>query len=264
MVQLDNNSIMINREWGSSGAGLNIIEKRGNSYQLSNQPKIDLKGLDSPVYMVKNDNQIYISFLGSGGADAGKISGVSIYDISSKTFHPYHMNDGLHGFHCLTLYNFKGDNKILVSDMIGKKVYLFDAMSSAEEAEDGNFQEIYTFQPIDGKEQYPRHFVQVPNSDKLIFITDKFRPRLYLFQYKNNKLKPIYNVEISKLTNNPNIPGDNLTGAEIQIDNGDHSTFYISLRCYSGYFGQIPLPTPENAIHSINGYMFKCKLKLGK
>ena len=242
MLQLENSNILMNNELGTdaSSGELYIVNNSGvqtDSFNLMEQ------GLAGPVYFCKYKNNIYVACYGYWN----DISSAGIFyfnhdnPIKSGTAYPSLSTSvtGHSNIHMIDIFK-PADTKVnpflLAVDLGAKCIYKINP-------DDGvHFNaKVYSFQHL-----FPRHFVQIPNTNYIALITERGAD-IDLSNNPNNKNQTLviileyndsmsmfqkidYDIDLGDEFIDKNNILKGITGAEIKYVN--HS-IYVTVRGYT-------------------------------
>jgi len=243
MLQLDNNHILMNNEQGIDGKSgeLYIVNNSGlvkDSFNLMEQ------GLAGPVYFCEYNKKIYVACYGYWN-DANT-AGIFVFNqneqmsngkahISPPPSDPSN-NSHIHMIDIFKPTDTTVDPFLLAVDLGAKCIYKINP------EEDVNFnKKVYDF-----GELFPRHFVQIPNTNYIALITERGDPKkaktnnknqtvVMILQYHrgDDNFKPTQaQIDLGDEFININPPILNgITGAEIKYAD---SYIYVTVRGYKG------------------------------
>ena len=136
-------------------------------------------------------------------------------------------NQSINSIHCVDLFSYNNQTFLIAVDLAGHKLYKIDPNNI-------NFDTIlYTFQSTTN----PRHFIQIPKTNKIVVITEEYDTGLYLLEYRENKFNLVTTFDLKTIY-------QYITGAEIKYHKG---SIYCTLRTYVSEFKD-PIPPSRNGI----------------
>ena len=223
MLKLDNNIILLNDEYNSKLYFSDDFNKI-----------INLTKLLSPVYFYEYKNIIYIACYGdSEGNKAGLVTitddtdrMVSYYAISNST------TNHIHAIDLFTPTNNTISPFLIAVDLGDQKLYKIDPTNI-------NFNHIlHDFSNYSSKKTQPRHFIQIPDTNKIVVLTEEFETYLVLLEYdETNKLFTRIDTldlkDMIKQSKFKDINIKDITGAEIKYYK---KNIYISIRTYKDIY----------------------------
>lgn len=223
MLKLNNN-ILMNDEHNSI---LYLIDS-SNKTTLKTYP---LQQLNTPVYFYLYNNIVYIACYGDG---SGNKAGILTCDTNLGNVKEYVIaNQSVNHIHCIDLFSYTDSSGYTKTCLIA--VNLGDHNLYKIDPTNINFNTIvYTFPQKNGLDTNPRHFIQIPNTNKIVVITEEFNTELALLDYDGSKFNLVTTYNLKQI--NPYI-----TGAEIKYHNG---TIYCTIRTYVSEFKD-PYPYPD-------------------
>lgn len=206
-----NNSILMNNEWDSI---LYLVDNTNTDKDTWKIKNISEFNLYTPVYYYLHTNNIvYIACYGDGNGDK---AGILTCNMSFTDFKNYLCDDILSSIHCIDLFSYNDETFLIAVNLLGNCLYKIDPDNITFD------NKLYTF-PSNTR---PRHFIQIPNTNKIVIITEEFNTELRLLEYNNNQFISIASYNLKDI--NPYI-----TGAEIKYYN---DTIYCTIRVYISEF----------------------------
>lgn len=221
MLKLNNN-ILMNNEWSSilylvDGSNKNILK----TYNLQN--------LNTPVYYYLHNNIVYVACYGNG---SGQKAGILTCDTKLGNIKEYVINNvSVNHMHCIDLFSYNNESFLIGVNLGDHNLYKINPTNI-------NFNTIlYSFPQKNGLDTNPRHFIQIPNTNKIVVITEEFNTELALLEYDGSKFNLIQSFDLKTI--NPNI-----TGAEIKYYNNN---IYCTIRTYVSEF-KVPYPAASTGL----------------
>ena len=225
MLRVKNNNIIINNEWGPWPANgkLYLMDevqdgKEVRSYEMEEGGSKE-KRLAGPVYFCLWKGTVYIACYGNPAGDAGGIltCSESLKEIKSVVC-PV---GGQSRIHCIDQFQPLNGNSFLIAVGFGAAcLYKIDKGGV-------NFNTIlYSFE----KGVKPRHFIQIPNTNKIVVIIEGPDPKLVLLLYEDGNFEEVDLYDLTNLA--PTSPS--ITGAAIKY-HGEH--IYCTIRTYKSVEG---------------------------
>jgi len=222
MLRVKNNNIIINNEWGPWQANGTLYLMHGvkggkevTSYKMDNDEK-----LAGPVYFCLWKGTVYIACYGNQSGDKGGIltCNESLKEIKSVVCPA---KKGRSRIHCIDQFQpLKGSCFLIAVGFGAACLYKIDKG-------DVNFNIIlYSFE----KGVKPRHFIQIPNTNKIVVIIEGPDPKLVLLLYEDGNFEEVDLYDLTNLA--PTSPS--ITGAAIKY-HGEH--IYCTIRTYKSVEG---------------------------
>ena len=232
MQRLGDNILMNNE----SKSKLYLIESKSGK-QIK---KLTLTTLNSPVYYYLHNNIVYVACYGDG---QGQKSGILTCDEKLENVKEYVIeNNEKNHMHCIDLFTYNDINGSKNSFLIA--VNLGDQSLYKIEPSNVNFnKKLYEFNKSDELDTNPRHFIQIPNTNKIVVLTEEFNTELTVLEY-NSKKDPGDKFTVIETFNLKTI-NPYITGAEIKYYK---DSIYITIRTYISEF---TLPSPPAASNGI-------------